>query len=498
MTAQPTPSVPRAYVAPGPDGIAHGTSADEDIFATGSGQILNGGGGNDIFHLGTFTDAAVIVPAGGGITEIATYAGSYTLPAGVDNLSGNGDGAHTLTGNALDNTIAGAGGNDTIDGGPGDDSLAGGGGHNTFIETAGNGSDQVFFTVGAGGDVMDLSNYGYTSFADVISHMKEVPGVPGPILQHPNGEHTLFLPTGSESSGDIVPANFTADNFVLSGSPPSEAGEHQHTLTVRLAEDDFNGPAQFTLDVDGVQIAGPTAVAVKHGDGFQDFTYTQLLPDAPHSIAVHFINDAYGGSPGMDRNLYVSTVFFDDFNMSGSSAQNDATNGQPPSESGVADMYVNGTATFSDITRGSPGHSPPGTVPITLHLSEDAWNGDAQFTVDVDGTNILGTKSVAVAHDSGGSQDFTFFDLIGSGTHTVSVHFINDAWGGTPDTDRNLYVNSLDVNGVHFAGNTAANDAANGHASDDPTAAVMDINGTATFTFDQSQINHSAPPEIMG
>src|SRR6478735_292084 len=55
MAAQATPSVPRAYVAPGPDGIAHGTPADEDIFATGSGQTLNGGGGIDIFHLGTFT-----------------------------------------------------------------------------------------------------------------------------------------------------------------------------------------------------------------------------------------------------------------------------------------------------------------------------------------------------------------------------------------------------------------------------------------------------------
>jgi hypothetical protein len=98
MVAQITPSVSRTYVAPGPDGVAHGTPADEDIFATGPGQTLMGGGGNDIFHIGTFTDATIVVPSGGGVTEVATWAGSYTLPTGVDNLAAAGDYAHTLIG----------------------------------------------------------------------------------------------------------------------------------------------------------------------------------------------------------------------------------------------------------------------------------------------------------------------------------------------------------------------------------------------------------------
>ena len=51
---------------------------------------------------------------------------------------------------------------------------------------------------------------------------------------------------------------------------------------------------------------------------------------------------------------------------------------------------------------------------------------------------------------------------------------------------------SIDVNGVHFGGNTATNNAANGGEATDPLAAVMDINGIAEFN-----INHTAPPEIM-
>lgn len=169
-------------------------------------------------------------------------------------------------------------------------------------------------------------------------------------------------------------------------------------------------------------------------------------------------------------------------------------NGQPDADPTAAEMYVNGTATFTDITMGSPGHKPPEYVYTTLHLSEDAYQGDAQFTVDVDGQQVLGPTSVVVAHDSGRVQDFTMVEPIGIGDHTVSIHFLNDSYGGTPNTDRNLYVDSLDVKGIPFQGNTAVNDAANGHASDDPMAAVMDVNGTATF-----HVNINPPlPEIMG
>jgi Ca2+-binding RTX toxin-like protein len=38
------------------------------------------------------------------------------------------------------------------------------------------------------------------------------------------------------------------------------------------------------------------------------------------------------------------------------------------------------------------------------------------------------------------------------GNHTVSVSFLNDAWGGTPTTDRNLYVESATYNGAAVAG----------------------------------------------
>ena len=84
---------------------------------------------------------------------------------------------------------------------------------------------------------------------------------------------------------------------------------------------------------------------------------------------------------------------------------------------------------------------------LVLNLSEDAWQGDAQFLVKVDGNQLGGPQTVTASHTTGNSQAFTFEGNFGPGVHTVQVDFINDAWGGTSDTDRNLYVNSIQYGG---------------------------------------------------
>jgi len=91
---------------------------------------------------------------------------------------------------------------------------------------------------------------------------------------------------------------------------------------------------------------------------------------------------------------------------------------------------------------------------LVLHLSEDAWQGDAQFTVSVDGKSLGAAQSVTALHGLGASQDFTFSGSFGAGTHDLAIAFTNDAWGGTPDTDRNLYVGGVDLNGAHLANAT--------------------------------------------
>ena len=100
--------------------------------------------------------------------------------------------------------------------------------------------------------------------------------------------------------------------------------------------------------------------------------------------------------------------------------------------------------------------TPITATTLALHLSEDAYQGDAQFIVSVDGKAMGGAQAVTASHLLGKTQDFTVGGTFTAGTHDLAVSFTNDAWGGTPATDRNLYVGSVDQNGTQLASSTGA------------------------------------------
>ncbi len=92
---------------------------------------------------------------------------------------------------------------------------------------------------------------------------------------------------------------------------------------------------------------------------------------------------------------------------------------------------------------------------LVVNVSEDAWSGDAQFTVTVDGKQVGGTYSATASHASGATQAVSVGTLA-AGTHQVGISFINDAYGGTAATDRNLYVAGATYNGQSVGGSSAA------------------------------------------
>ncbi len=44
------------------------------------------------------------------------------------------------------------------------------------------------------------------------------------------------------------------------------------------------------------------------------------------------------------------------------------------------------------------------------------------------------------------------FATLAAGIHDFALSFLNDAYGGTPATDRNLYLKGLEVNGAPVQG----------------------------------------------
>lgn len=93
-----------------------------------------------------------------------------------------------------------------------------------------------------------------------------------------------------------------------------------------------------------------------------------------------------------------------------------------------------------------------GANTLMLYMSEDAYQGNAQFTVSVDGVQIGGVQTATASHASGTDQEFDVHGTFSPGPHTVTVNFLNDLYGGSPSADRNLYVDSAAIDGVSIAG----------------------------------------------
>jgi hypothetical protein len=96
---------------------------------------------------------------------------------------------------------------------------------------------------------------------------------------------------------------------------------------------------------------------------------------------------------------------------------------------------------------------PPAQVTIdtlVLQLSEDYYQGNAKFIVKMDGKQIGGPTEVTARHSSGATQSFSFQADWTSGKHQVEVDFINDLYGGTTTTDRNLWIDNVAYDGKSY------------------------------------------------
>jgi len=223
------------------------------------------------------------------------------------------------------------------------------------------------------------------------------------------------------------------------------------SLVVRLSEDAYAGDAQFAVSVDGTQLGAAQAVTARHGAGApQAFSFAGNFAPGAHQVSISFLNDLWDPATGADRNLYLDGITL-----------NGATAPISPVclyNNGHADVVVTSPAAMTPTPTPVPAPVPtptPVLTPITadtlvLRLSEDAYNGDAQFTASVDGAQLGTAQSVTALHGAGASQAFTFAGSFGPGTHDLAVTFLNDFWNPGAG-DRNLYVQGATLNGAASA-----------------------------------------------
>jgi hypothetical protein len=250
---------------------------------------------------------------------------------------------------------------------------------------------------------------------------------------------TGTAPAGGTSGGTITP---------VPGTPVIKTiGSGTDTLVLKISEDAYNGHALYTISVDGKQIGTTLTAGASHAAGQDDIiTVKGDWGTGTHKVTVTFLNDAYGGSASLDRNLHVDGITY---------------NGTALAK-GTADLGRNGSVDFG-FTEVAPTPIPaPGTPStglvktigagsdaIVMKVSQDAYNGNAQYIVSVDGKQIDGTLTASASHAAGASDTITIKGEWGAGDHKLTVKFINDASGS--GGDRNLYVDDLVYKGATFA-----------------------------------------------
>ncbi|WP_052389649.1 carbohydrate-binding domain-containing protein [Belnapia moabensis] len=253
--------------------------------------------------------------------------------------------------------------------------------------------------------------------------------------------------TGGSTGGPIAPAP---------GTPVIKTiGTGSDTLVLKISEDAYNGHAQYTISVDGKQVGGTQTAGASHAAGQDDIiTVKGDWGAGTHKVTVNFLNDAYGGSPSLDRNLHVDGITF---------------NGTALAR-GTADLGTNGPVDFGFTKAAPPAPTPspsPGTPTtglvktigagsdaIVMKVSQDAYNGSAQYIVSVDGKQIGGTQTASASHAAKASDVITIKGDWSAGGHVLTVKFINDASGS--GGDRNLYIDDLSYKGATFSRDTAA------------------------------------------
>ncbi|MGG5808492.1 carbohydrate-binding domain-containing protein [Falsiroseomonas sp. CW058] len=212
-------------------------------------------------------------------------------------------------------------------------------------------------------------------------------------------------------------------------------GTGPDAILLRMSQDDWRGDARYTLSVDGVRVDGILTAGAERQFGQQDsITVRGDFGPGPHRLTVEFLNDAWSGSAGADRNLYVEGVSYNGVEVPGAALA----------------LYTDGA---QDIAFGA-GPRPPQQVTIgsgpdavVLRISQDAFEGDARYTVSIDGVQVGGVLTAGALRSLGQADTVTVLGDFAPGAHRVTVDFLNDAWGGGPEADRNLYVEGASFEG---------------------------------------------------
>ena len=279
--------------------------------------------------------------------------------------------------------------------------------------------------------------------------------VPVPVPVPVPATTTLTTPTTATTTAAASATPFTMN-----------IGSGSDTLVLKISEDAYKGDAQYTVSVDGKQIGDILTAHASHAAGQSDIiTVNGDWASGDHKVSLNFLNDAYNGSASTDRNLYLDSATYDGAAVAGSklALMSSGVQSLTVHDTSPVPVPVPVTTTLTTPTTTAAASATPFTMSIgsgsdtlVLKISEDAYKGDAQYTVSVDGKQIGGILTAHASHAAGQSDIITVNGDWATGDHKVSLNFLNDAYNGSAATDRNLYLDGATYDGAAVAGSKLA------------------------------------------
>ena len=336
----------------------------------------------------------------------AAQPGGRGVPAGViSNVSSSianivgGDGPEYLIGNSQANVITAGSGNDVLSGGGGIDTLIGGVGADHYLIRDVTGQTTIVGFNPAKGDYLDWS---------AIPGLIDAVSLAGVTTRGSTQTVVNLTPFGVDEQ--VVFANYTGSlaNSQFLDIPlltASAFGSGSDTLEFTMAERGEPAGAHFTVSVNGAQLGGVQSTAA-------DITWGE--------------SQTFRASGHFSSGQNIATVSYLDGDGSMLVIENMTINGAiVPTD--VVRLSNTGSAsfTFNEPSSNAPVIVGEGAETLALNVSERGQSAGAEFTVDVDGSQIGGIQTTVADFVSGSSRPFNVRGNFGPGSHSVTVNYLN-------------------------------------------------------------------------
>jgi len=508
-----------------------GTKGDDDLMGTMGADIMAAGAGNDVVDGGQGNDTLKggkgndSLSGGEGNDKLIGGKGADSLSGGSgddilkggkghDSLEGGGKGHDSLEGGEGNDKLLGGKGNDTLIGGSGDDILKGGKG-NDILE-GGEGNDKLLggkgddrLIGGAGDDILnggkgnDVLEGGEGNDKLLGGKGDDIlkGGVGDDILKGGKGNDVLEGGEGNDKllggKGDDILKGGAGDDILKGGkgSDILEGGEGNDKL--------FGGKGDDTL------IGGKGDDILKGGKGDDTFVYN--TGDGNDKIIggkgqdVLHLADVAASQIGEDwqitdkkGNAVNASEFIVDDKLDLSSIKGAGVLIGPDGEEITFKSLE--SITFGEEHKiADDGLVHDGKITVTL--GGDAFKGNPQYAIVVDGKEVSrGEVDWAKVTDggqgtSGGDvawQDVSVdYDFSNGMPGQIEVKFLNDAWGGPGSgEDRNLIVDKIQVDGLPIESEGEFTKYDKAHGQDIDGREVMAWKGDLEFNVQDAYESH--------